>query len=297
VAPVLEKIVGKRYRRAIGRVEVHGEIVPYTARPVGVYAVAADVRAALEAMAKDDGVKAALVDINSPGGAIVASREIARAIDAFPKPAVAWIRDFGASGAYEVAAACRRIIADRYSLVGSVGVILPRFEVAGLLAKLGVQAEMLKAGRLKDLGQPFRPLTEEERAILQGHLDEAHEGFLADVASRRRLAAEALAEIKTGLAFFGTRAHALGLIDRLGGYAEAIAACEELGSFAHDEVIAFKRGGTAGVLGRLIDFVSGGAERALARAGEALGSGAARAIGRALAAGVGPAGWRVPPDA
>lgn len=129
---MMEKLVGKRYKRAIGTIEVHGEIVPYAWRPVGIYTVAADVRAALDAMAKDSGVRAAIVDVSSPGGAIVASREIARAIESFPKPAVAWIRDYGASGAYEVAAACRRIVAE-------------------LLGKVGVRAELMKAGRLKDL--------------------------------------------------------------------------------------------------------------------------------------------------
>jgi protease-4 len=273
--PVFPKILGGRsYKRAIGTIEVHGEIVPYAWRPIGVYTLASDVRAALEAMAKDEGIKAALIDINSPGGAIVASREIARAIDAFPKPTVAWIRDIGASGAFEIASACRRIVADPLSLVGSVGVLLPRFELFELLGKVGIRADLMKAGKWKDLGTPFRPLADEERAILQRQLDEAHESFLDDVARRRGLEPEALAEVRTGLAFFGTRAAALGLVDRLGGYAEAIAACEEIGSFVHDEVVPFRRGGPAGVLGKLMDLVSGASERI----GAGIVGGAARAI-------------------
>ncbi len=281
-AAALPRFLGGGYRRAIGIVEVHGEIVPYAWRPVGVYTLASDVRAALEAMARDDHVKAAIVDINSPGGAIVASREIARAIDAFPKPAVAWIRDVGASGAYEVAAACRRVIADPFSLVGSIGVLMPRLEVWELLGKVGVRVEMLKSGRLKDIGQPFRPLTDEERAILDGQLAQAHEGFLADVRRRRGLRPDAVEEVKTGVPLFGQRALELGLVDRLGGYAEAIAACEELGRFTHDQVVPFGRGGPGGLLGRLLDLVSGAAERAVARAAERMAAAVAEAAGRAL---------------
>lgn len=276
---VIQRALGRGYKRAIGTVEVHGEIVPYAWRPIGVYTLASDVRTALDAMAKDDGVRAAIVDINSPGGAIVASREIARAIDAFPKPAVAWIRDYGASGAYEIAAACRKIVADPYSLVGSVGVLLPRFEVAELLAKVGVRADLLKAGRLKDLGQPFRPLTEEERTILQGHLDEAHEGFLADVTRRRALKPEQVADVRTGLVFFGTRALPLGLVDRLGGYADAVSLCEQLGGFVHDEVVPFRARAPGGLLGRVMDLVSGTAERAGAAFAEAVLLSVRRALG------------------
>ena len=282
MAPVLKRFVGRGYKRAIGTVEVHGEIVPYAWRPVGVYTVASDVRGALEAMAKDDAIKAAIVDVNSPGGAIVASREIARAIDAFPKPAVAWVRDYGASGAYEVAAACRKIVADPYSLVGSVGVILPRFELVDALAKIGVRPDVLKAGKWKDLGQPFRRMTDEERAILQGHLDRAHEGFLADVARRRGLKPDALAEIKTGLVFFGEQAQQLGLVDRLGGWPEAIALCEQLGAFAHDEVVPFRRSGAGGFLNRIIDLVSGASERIVGRAGAAFAEGVVGSMRAAL---------------
>ncbi len=262
---MIEKITGKKYKRAIGTIEIHGEIVPYARRPIGQFVTAADVRTLLEAMAKDTAIKAALIDINSPGGAVVASREIARAIEAYPKPTVAWIRDFGTSGAYEVAASCRKIVADPMSIVGSIGVILPRLEAFETLQKIGARVDLLKAGRLKDIGQPFRPVTDEERSILQGYLDRAHATFLDDVGRRRGLKPEALEEIRTGVFFLGEKGAALGLVDRLGGYADAIRLCEELGQFAHDEVVPFRKQPPGGFLGRLIDFFSGGAGDALAR--------------------------------
>lgn len=256
---MLERLTGKKsYKRAIGTVELHGEIVPYARRPIGIFVSPTDVRELLDAMAEDQNVRAAIIDINCPGGAIVASREIARAIEAFSKPAVAWIRDIGTSGAYEVAASCRRIVADPMSVVGSIGVLLQRFEAFETLQKLGARVELLKAGRLKDIGQPFRPVTDEERGILQRYLERAHETFLADVARRRNLKPEAVEEIRTGVFFLGERAHALGLVDKLGGYAEAVRACEELGGFAHDEVVPFRRKPAGGLLGRVLDMVSGG---------------------------------------
>ncbi len=298
--PVIERLIGKRYRHAIATVELHGEIVPLPPRGIGHAVTPAHVRDVLDEVAGDRNVKGVIFDINSPGGAIVASREVSAAVEAFPKPTVAWIRDVGASGAYEVATACRRIVADPFSLVGSIGVILPHVEVVDLLGKIGVRAEVLKAGRLKDLGVPLRAMTDEERRLLQDDLEVAHRAFLERVAARRRLSPEQQDEVRSGRVFHGERALALGLVDELGSRKEAIRACEELGGFTHDEVVPFKKGRRAGFLGRVVDFFSGeegidagaGAAGLLALAGARLGAslveGAVAALAARLRAPLGP---------
>jgi len=284
--PVIERLIGKSYHRAIATVELHGEIVPLTPRGLGHAVTSNHIRDVLDEVAEDRNVRAAILDINSPGGTIVASREISAAVEAFPKPAVAWIRDIGASGAYEVATACRRIVADPFSLVGSVGVIMPHVEVVDLLAKIGVRAEVLKAGRFKDLGVPLRPMTDEERRLLQDDLETAHRAFLERVGARRRLKPEQLDEIRTGRVFHGDRALALGLVDELGGRKEAIRAAEELGGFTHDEVVPFRKGRRAGILGRMIDFFSGEegilAPDATARIGASIVAGALETLAARL---------------
>ncbi len=281
---LLQRMVGgKRHRRGIGLVEVHGEIVPFLRRPLGIFVTPGHMRDLFEHMKEDDGVRAAIVSVNSPGGALVASREIARTIETFPKPTVAWIRDVGASGGYEVASACRKVVADELSLVGSVGVILPHIEVSRLLDKVGVAANILKAGRYKDMGGPFRPLAEDERVILQGELERAQQGFLQDVARRRHLTEAAKDEIRTALTFFGEKAMALGLVDKLGGYDEAVRVCEELGGFTHDEVVPFKHEPAGGLLGRVLEWIGGG--------GGGSGSGLGGGLGEIVAAVLSPGAW------
>ena len=123
---------------------------------------------------KDDRVRAVLLRINSPGGSVTASdmmyQEILRLRKGTgrPKPVVAVITDVGASGGYYIACACDEIIANRTSVVGSIGVIMQGFNLKGTLDKIGVETVAIKTGKMKDAGSPFRKMTDEEQRVFQG---------------------------------------------------------------------------------------------------------------------------------
>jgi len=169
----------------------------------------------IEKADKNPRIKAIVLEINSPGGSAVASDEIGQALKNVDKPKIAWIRELGASGAYWIAVNCDVIIANRMSITGSIGVISSYLEFSGLMDDYNVTYERLVSGEYKDAGSPYRRLTDEEREILQGQLDEVHGFFIDEVAENRNLAKAR--ELATGLTYIGADAKELGLVDILGG--------------------------------------------------------------------------------
>ncbi len=161
-------------------------------------------------------VKVIMLEINSPGGSAVASDEIASAVKKAKKPVVALIREVGASGGYWVASAADYVIANRMSITGSIGVISSYLEFSGLMEKYGVSYEQLISGDKKDIGTPYRKLTEEERALLQAKLDKVHQFFIEEIAANRKLDSSKVERLATGEFYLGEEAYDLGLIDQLG---------------------------------------------------------------------------------
>jgi protease-4 len=172
----------------------------------------------------DDSIVAVVVRINSPGGQVAPSQEMYAALRELSeaKPTVASLGSVAASGGYYVAAAADTVVANRGSLTGSVGVILSLTNVSVLMEKLGVKSEVVTAGRLKDMGSPFRPSSSGERAIFQAMADEIHEQFIDDVKAVRPLTPDQIAEVSTGRIFTGEEAARTGLVDQLGGFEDAI---------------------------------------------------------------------------
>ena len=129
----------------------------------------------IEEAKEDDDVKAVLFEINSPGGSPVATSEIAQAIKELRedtnKTTVAWVREVGASGGYWVSSATEHIVANRMSVVGSIGVIASYLEFAGLLDNYNISYRRLVAGKYKDMGSPFREMSLEEEALFQRYQD------------------------------------------------------------------------------------------------------------------------------
>ena len=185
----------------------------------------------IEEAKEDDDVKAVLFEINSPGGSPVATGEIAQAIkelrEETNKTTVAWIREVGASGGYWVSSATEHIVANRMSVVGSIGVIASYLEFAGLLDNYNVTYRRLVAGKYKDLGSPFREMSLEEETLFQEQLDELHDYFIEEVAINRGLEKEKVTEIATGMIFLGSKAKDLGLVDELGGKKQAVKYIED----------------------------------------------------------------------
>jgi protease-4 len=183
----------------------------------------------LQRAENDPFVKAIVLRIESPGGTVAASEEIAAEVAECPKPVVASIGDVGASGAYMVASQCDSIVAMQGSSVGSIGVILQIPNVAELFDNIGVKVTTLTSGEYKDAGSPYRDLTEEEKQRLQGQIDEVYYQFIDIVAEGRDLPRSEVESLATGWVWTGAEARELGLIDEIGTQNDAIGIAGDLG--------------------------------------------------------------------
>lgn len=200
----------------------------------------------------DDTIRGILLVINSPGGTVVASKEIVEAVKGSEKPVVAYIREIGTSGAYWAASAADYIVADELSLTGSIGVVSTLLEFSQLMEKYGVTYEGLKTGRYKDVGSPFRQMTDEERTLLLGKMQKIHDVFVADVASNRGLDKQQVASLANGIYYLGTEALDLGLIDEVGSRELALNRTKELAEVEDAVEVEYKQTGYLGdILGKL----------------------------------------------
>jgi protease IV len=179
-------------------------------------AVSGPIVKLIEKADKDKNIKAVVLAINTPGGSAVASDEIAEALDELNKTSVAWIRDIGTSGGYWVASATDHIIAHPASFTGSIGVIGSYLEFSGLMDQHDVTYRRLVAGKLKDMGNPFKTMTPEEQAVFQQSLDELHGEFIDEIARNRNMDHEYVKQLATGQFYTGMQAHKYGLVDELG---------------------------------------------------------------------------------
>lgn len=170
---------------------------------------------------KDPSVEGVLIELNSPGGSVVASREISMALKDMKKPSVCWMGDVTASGAYWIASACDKIVADPLSITGSIGVTASYLQFAGTLEKYGVTYERLVSGENKDAGSPFRNLTLEEEKEMMKIVNDTFEYFLEDVIKNRNLSVEEVQLIKGGNIMLAKDAQKIGLVDELGTWKDS----------------------------------------------------------------------------
>jgi protease-4 len=180
----------------------------------------------IEKISKDPSVKGIILEIDSPGGAPVATDEIATALKRSNKTIVAWIREVGASGGYWIASTADHVIANRMSITGSIGVYGSYLDFSGFINDWNVSYERLVAGKYKDSGVPFRELSSEERRLLQKKLDILHQQFKDEIQENRKLTVSQTNAISEGEFYLGTEALELGLVDELGGKTEAVAYIE-----------------------------------------------------------------------
>jgi protease-4 len=188
----------------------------------------------LHRYAKNHSVKAVVVRINSPGGAIAPSQEIysaIRRIRAEGKPVIASMDSVAASGGYYIAAACDPIVANSGTITGSIGVILQWFDMKELVRWAKLKPETITSGALKDAGSPYRELTDAERQYFQGIVTQLHQQFVRDVAEGRKskMKAEEVARIADGRIFTGDQALALKLVDQVGTIDDAVRKAGQLG--------------------------------------------------------------------
>jgi protease IV len=183
----------------------------------------------IEKASNNRNIKAIVLRIDSPGGSVVASSEIYTALLKINKPVVVSMGEMAASGGYYISCAANKIVVNPATLTGSIGVIaeMPHFQ--GLMGKLGVEVDVIKSGKMKDEGSPFRPMTEEEKAVWQTIINEAYDQFVAIVAKGRNLPEAKVREIADGRVYTGLQAIKLGLADKEGNLDDAIGLAGELG--------------------------------------------------------------------
>lgn len=178
----------------------------------------------LDRFQEDRGIKAIVLRVNSPGGAVGPSQEIMREVEKVrkSKKVVASLGTVAASGGYYVASGADLIMANPGTTTGSIGVIMQFANAEQLTKKLGLDFFTLKAGRYKDVGSPFRPMTPEDRTYLQSLLDNVYQQFLRDVAKNRKIPLDKMKELAEGRVYTGEEAKKAGLVDEFGNLQDAI---------------------------------------------------------------------------
>ena len=170
-------------------------------------------------------VPAILLRIDSPGGSVGASQEIYRQVQLTRKEGIKIIASMGsvaASGGYYVAIGADTIVANPGTITGSIGVIAEFAQADTLLKKIGLTFNVIKSGRYKDSGSPFRPMRRDEVLQIQGVIDDAYEQFVAAVSTARNIPREKLEPLAQGQVMTGHVAYQLGLVDTLGNYDDAL---------------------------------------------------------------------------
>jgi protease-4 len=210
----------------------------------------AEVREALQKAEKDEDIAGVILRINSPGGTVTASDLILHEILAFKShrkiPLYACITGIGTSGGYYIATAADEISAHPTAITGSIGVLFMRFNVEGLLTKIGVSEKTVKSGDKKDFLSPFRPATPEEEKIIQAIITSLYQRFVDVVLARpgSTLTREQLERLADGRIFTAEQAKAARLIDRVGYLDDAVKDMKKKLNLKEAKVIAYYRPGS-----------------------------------------------------
>lgn len=227
----------------------------------GVIGASEKITESLADFKADEKIKAVILRINSPGGSVGPSQEIYAEVrkTAREKPVVASMGAVAASGGYYVAAGANKIVANPGTITGSIGVLMEFVQLEGLLQKIGVRLEVLKSGEFKDLGSPHRELTERDREIIRGVMEDIQQQFVQAVAAGRNLPEDSVRKIADGRIFSGARAKNLGLVDRLGNLQDAVALTKELAGIEGEVALVYPKKAKL----NLWNWVFGGAKEAL----------------------------------
>ncbi len=204
----------------------------------GVIAGDEDFLRDVRRLRRDGSVEGWVFAINSPGGVVAPAQSMYRTLrrirDEDGAPVVAAIGAIGASGGYYVALGADSILALPGSITGSIGVIMEYPNVSGLMEKVGVRMEIVKAGEQKDLGSPFRDLDPADREILESLVEDVHAQFIETVARARGLRMDEVRPLADGRVLTGRQAQAVGLVDGLGNLEEAIGLAGRMAGLGSD---------------------------------------------------------------
>ena len=190
----------------------------------GVISSSRPITAWIDKLHKDDSVKGVIVRVNSPGGVVGPSQEIFQAVKriARDKPTIASMGAVAASGGYYVSAGASEIWANPGTLTASIGVKVKLTDIGDMMQKLGIREQTITTGSLKNAGTMFRPMTPEEAQYFQGLADDLYEQFLGDIAESRKMDPAAIRPVADGRAMTGKQAMEAGLVDKMGGFEDAV---------------------------------------------------------------------------
>lgn len=224
-------------------------------------AYAGEITSTLRRIQRDRNIKAVVLRIDSPGGGVTPSdeihNEVVRTRTEFGKPVVVSVGSMAASGGYYIAAAADRIIANRTSITGSIGVITVLPNLQGLMEKIGVESAVLTTGPYKDLGSGLRPLTDDDRAVMQGILDDAYGRFVSVIVAGRKMDEAKVRQLADGRIYTATQAKEHGLLDEFGDLPDAIRSASALvGLGANPPVINYGRRSLFGGIGAGLSSLS-----------------------------------------
>jgi len=214
----------------------------FTTRPSMVQEVVSQLRKA----AKDSEIKALLLKINSPGGSATASDILYNEILSFKQKTKAKVvvamMDVAASGGYYIALPADHIMAHPTTVTGSVGVLFLSPNVSGLMEKIGVEVNVSKTGKNKDMGSPFRQATAEEKQIIADMIDQLGKQFLNRIAAHRSIDPRQLERISSARIFLANDALVLGMVDSVGYLAEAVSQAKKLAGLSENaKVVVYRR--------------------------------------------------------
>ena len=191
----------------------------------GVISSSEDFVRQVKKFREQSSIRAILIRIDSPGGGVVASQEMyeeVRKTRESGKPVVVSMGALAASGGYYVACGASRLVANRGTLTGSIGVISEFLQLHELLGKVGVDVKTIKAGALKDAGSQTRPMTEADQKYFQALMDDVHRQFITVVAEERGFDSAYVCQLADGRVFTGEQAVEAGLVDTIGTYEDAV---------------------------------------------------------------------------
>lgn len=226
--------ITQTHKRGVAIVEVSGPICD-----------SREIVRQIKKFTKSPQIKAIVIRIDSPGGAVGPVQEVFSQIKEARKEGkkvVASMGSVAASGGLYIALACERIVANPGTMTGSIGVIMNFPIIEELLRKLGISFETIKSREYKDIGSPFRPMKPDEKDLLKGVVDDVYQEFVAVVAKERNLSLERTREIADGRIFSGKQALEFGLVDTLGSLETAITLASQMaGIKGEPEVIRERR--------------------------------------------------------
>jgi protease-4 len=210
----------------------------------GLISSSDDVVGQLKKYRQQRSIKGIVLHINSPGGAVVPSQEMYEEVKKTResgKPVVVSMGSLAASGGYYVACGASRLVANKATLTGSIGVISEFLQLHDALSKLGIDVKTIKSGSLKDAGSMTRPMSDADVKYFQTLMDDVHQQFISVVATERKLPQDSVVALADGRVFTGEEAVKLGLVDTIGTFEDAIHIAASLAGIKGEPAIVRER--------------------------------------------------------